>query len=212
MIELLLVGVVALLVIAAASVGGPRLGIAAPLVLVAIGVAASFLPVFDSTHIEPEWILEGVLPPLLYSSAVSMPDDELPARVRAISGLSVVLVDRHLARARRVLHAGDPRARVRLGCRARRDRQPDRRCGDFDHQADGPSPSGSSRSSTVRACSTTRPRWCCCAPRSSRPRRRSRSRVPSAHSPTRWSSRWPSAGQSAGSTSHVRAPRDRRRP
>lgn len=92
MIELLLVGVVALLVIAAASVGGPRLGIAAPLVLVAIGVAASFLPVFDSTHIEPEWILEGLLPPLLYSSAVSMPTMNFRRELQAISGLSVVLV------------------------------------------------------------------------------------------------------------------------
>ena len=73
MTELLVVIVTALVVIAAATVVGPRLGIAAPLVLVAIGVGASFLPVFASVHIEPEWILAGVLPPLLYSAAVSMP-------------------------------------------------------------------------------------------------------------------------------------------
>jgi NhaP-type Na+/H+ or K+/H+ antiporter len=90
--ELLVVGVTAVLVIAAATVVGPRLGIAAPLVLVAIGVAASFLPVFSSTHIEPEWILEGVLPPLLYSSAVSMPGMNFRREFGAISGLSVLLV------------------------------------------------------------------------------------------------------------------------
>ena len=84
--------VTALVVIAAATVAGPRLGIAAPLVLVAIGVGASFLPVFAAVHIEPEWILEGVLPPLLYSSAVSMPAMSFRREFGAISGLSVVLV------------------------------------------------------------------------------------------------------------------------
>ena len=92
MTEVLVVLVTAFVVIAAAAVFGPRLGIAAPLVLVAIGVAASFLPVFASTHIEPEWILEGVLPPLLYSSAVSMPAMNFRREFGAISGLSVLLV------------------------------------------------------------------------------------------------------------------------
>lgn len=92
MTELLVVIVTALVVIAAATVVGPRLGIASPLVLVAIGVAASFLPVFSSTHIDPEWILEGVLPPLLYSSAVSMPAINFRREFGAISGLSVLLV------------------------------------------------------------------------------------------------------------------------
>jgi len=90
--ELLVVIVSGLLVIAAATVFGPRLGVAAPLVLVAIGVAASFLPAFGSVEIEPEWILEGVLPPLLYSSAVSMPTMNFRREFGAISGLSVVLV------------------------------------------------------------------------------------------------------------------------
>ncbi|WP_306211125.1 cation:proton antiporter [Actinoplanes sp. RD1] len=92
MTELLVVMVTGLVVIAAATVAGPRLGIAAPLVLVTIGVGASFLPVFGSAHIEPEWILEGVLPPLLYSSAVSMPAMNFRREFGAISGLSVALV------------------------------------------------------------------------------------------------------------------------
>ncbi|WP_369375417.1 cation:proton antiporter [Promicromonospora sp. Populi] len=92
MTEPLVVIVTALVAIAAATVAGPRLGIAAPLVLVGIGVAASFLPVFESTHIEPEWILEGVLPPLLYSAAVSMPAMNFRREFGAISGLSVLLV------------------------------------------------------------------------------------------------------------------------
>ena len=84
--------VAALVVIAAATVVGPRLGIASPLVLVAIGVAASFLPTFPATHIEPQWVLSGVLPPLLYSSAVSMPTMNFRREFGAISGLSVLLV------------------------------------------------------------------------------------------------------------------------
>jgi CPA1 family monovalent cation:H+ antiporter len=90
--ELLVVFVAALVVIAASAVVGPRIGIASPLVLVAIGVGASFLPMFASVEIEPEWILEGILPPLLYSSAVSMPAMNFRREFGAISGLSVVLV------------------------------------------------------------------------------------------------------------------------
>ncbi|MFC4241745.1 cation:proton antiporter [Gryllotalpicola reticulitermitis] len=92
MTELLVVLVIAFLVIAASTVLGPRLGIASPLVLVVVGVAASFLPAFSSVHIEPDWILEGILPPLLYSSAVSMPAMNFRREFGAISSLSIVLV------------------------------------------------------------------------------------------------------------------------
>jgi NhaP-type Na+/H+ or K+/H+ antiporter len=92
MTEFLVVIVVALVAIAAATVVAPRIGIAAPLVLVTIGVAASFLPVFATVFIEPEWILAGILPPLLYSSAVSMPAMNFRREFGAISGLSVLLV------------------------------------------------------------------------------------------------------------------------
>jgi CPA1 family monovalent cation:H+ antiporter len=88
----LLVIVAGFLVIAGATLIAPRLGIAAPLVLVAVGVAASFLPLFAEFDIEPEWILAGILPPLLYSSAVSMPAMNFRREFGAISGLSVALV------------------------------------------------------------------------------------------------------------------------
>jgi monovalent cation/hydrogen antiporter len=95
MTEILVIIVTGFVVIAAATVVGRRLGIASPLVLVALGVAASFLPFFSTLHIEPEWILEGVLPPLLYSSAVSMPTMNFRREFGAISGLSVVAAPRH---------------------------------------------------------------------------------------------------------------------
>ncbi len=90
--ELLIVMVTGFLVIAATTVVGRRVGIASPLLLVVIGVAVSFLPMFGAAHIEPEWILEGVLPPLLYSSAVSMPTMNFRREFGAIGGLSVILI------------------------------------------------------------------------------------------------------------------------
>lgn len=93
MTELLIVMVVALVVIAGATLVGPRLGVASPLVLVAIGVVASLVvPAFDSVQIDPDLILIGVLPPLLYSAAVSLPTMNFRREFGAISGLSVVLV------------------------------------------------------------------------------------------------------------------------
>lgn len=92
MVEVLVVMVIGLLLIALSAVAGPRIGVASPLLLVAIGVGASFLPLFTDFAIEPEWILEGLLPPLLYSSAVSMPAMNFRREFRAIGGLSVVLV------------------------------------------------------------------------------------------------------------------------
>lgn len=87
-----MVMVLGLVIIALATAVGPRLGIAAPLVLVVVGVAVSFVPAIGSITIEPEWILAGVLPPLLYSSAVSMPSMNFRREFGAISGLSVLLV------------------------------------------------------------------------------------------------------------------------
>ena len=90
--EPLIVIVAGLLVIAGAAAIGPRLGVAAPLLLVLAGIGASLLPFVPAVHVEPEWVLAGVLPPLLYSAAVSMPTMDFRREFRAISGLSVVLV------------------------------------------------------------------------------------------------------------------------
>ncbi|SFR79323.1 monovalent cation:H+ antiporter, CPA1 family [Agromyces sp. CF514] len=90
--ELLIVAVLGLLGIAAAAVFGPRLGVAAPLLLVIVGLFASLLPFVPDVEIDPEWILAGVLPPLLYSASVSMPAMEFRREFSAIGGLSVGLV------------------------------------------------------------------------------------------------------------------------
>ena len=71
---------------------GQRLGIASPLLLVAIGLGVSLLPFYPAWAPNPEWILAGVLPPLLYSSAVSLPAVEFRRDIRPISLLAVGLV------------------------------------------------------------------------------------------------------------------------
>jgi monovalent cation/hydrogen antiporter len=53
MVELLIVVVIGLLAISAAATLGPRLGFAAPLLLVAAGIGASLLPFVPEVHIEP---------------------------------------------------------------------------------------------------------------------------------------------------------------
>jgi monovalent cation/hydrogen antiporter len=90
--EILVVLVAGLLLIAAATTLGRRLRVAPPLVLTAVGVLLALLPFVPNVEIEPELILVAVLPPLLYSAAVSMPPMEFRREFSAIGGLSVVLV------------------------------------------------------------------------------------------------------------------------
>ena len=84
--------VVALLVVAAAAGFGPRIRIPAPLILVAVGIGISLLPFVPDLPVNPQIVLLGVLPPLLYASSVSMPTGDLRREFGAVSVLSVVLV------------------------------------------------------------------------------------------------------------------------
>ncbi|MDF2581261.1 cation:proton antiporter [Microbacterium arborescens] len=85
----LILGVVA---IALSTSLSKRLGVAGPLILVAVGLAASWLPILDDFEVDPELILVGVLPPLLYAAAVRLPAVEFRRDLPSISGLAVALV------------------------------------------------------------------------------------------------------------------------
>lgn len=89
---LTLAGVVAVLAIVAVSVFSARLGVAAPLLLVAVGTGLSFIPGFPRLEFAPELILAGVLPPLLYSAAVNMPAQDFRRNFKPITALAVLLV------------------------------------------------------------------------------------------------------------------------
>lgn len=80
------------LVVALTARVAPRIKVAGPLLLVLIGIVASYLPFLPDITVDPEWILVGVLPPLLYSAAVSLPAVEFRRDLLPIAGLAVVLV------------------------------------------------------------------------------------------------------------------------
>lgn len=90
--EILLISGAALAIMIAASVFSRRTGIATPLLLVALGIGATYLPPTPAIHVEPELVLAGVLPPLLYASAVQLPVLDLRRNFSLIAWLSVVMV------------------------------------------------------------------------------------------------------------------------
>jgi monovalent cation/hydrogen antiporter len=90
--ELTLIAVIGVASIVAVAVLAERIGIAAPLILVVVGIGLSFLPGVPRIEVGPEPILAGVLPPLLYATAVHMPAHDFRRDVKAIGGLAVLLV------------------------------------------------------------------------------------------------------------------------
>lgn len=90
--DLLLVILIGVIAVAVVTALAERLGVAGPLLLVALGLAIGLLPFIEVPEIDPEWILVGVLPPLLYASAVRLPAIEFRRDLAPISGLAVVLV------------------------------------------------------------------------------------------------------------------------
>lgn len=91
-VELFALIVAAVLVIVFANSLSARIGVAGPLILVAIGVGISLIPAVAAVAVPPQLILVGVLPPLLFSAAVSAPAIEFRRDLTAIGGLSVLLV------------------------------------------------------------------------------------------------------------------------
>ena len=92
MLEMLVWGVALFALVAAAGVLGPRIGVADPLLLVMAGLLIGVLPMVPDVVVQPDLVLEVLLPPLLYAAAVSLPPMGLRREFTAISGLSVALV------------------------------------------------------------------------------------------------------------------------
>lgn len=84
----LVIGIVA---VVAAGAFSKRFRIAAPLLLILIGVGVSFIPGAPS-YVPHELILMGFLPPILYSAALNVPLTEFRRNFRSITALSVALV------------------------------------------------------------------------------------------------------------------------
>lgn len=90
-LELAVFGVAAVLIIVAVAAIAPRLGVAAPILLVLVGIGVGYLPGVPDFEFPPELILTIVLPPILYSAAVNVPLTDFRRNLRSITGLSVLL-------------------------------------------------------------------------------------------------------------------------
>ncbi|OUE08558.1 Sodium, potassium, lithium and rubidium/H(+) antiporter [Clavibacter michiganensis] len=69
-----------------------RAGWSAPVALVAVGAALSFVPGVPQIEIEPDAVLYGLLPPLLFAAAIRTPLADIRARRDSIVVLSVGVV------------------------------------------------------------------------------------------------------------------------
>src|SRR5215210_1839499 len=79
------------LVMAVAVVAGAakRLGFSPPLVLVVIGFAAALVPGVPDYELDPDVVLLGLLPPLLYAAAIRTSLLDVRANYQAIGVLAV---------------------------------------------------------------------------------------------------------------------------
>ncbi|MEZ5190824.1 MAG: cation:proton antiporter [Schumannella sp.] len=87
-----LVAVLGVVVVVVTAAFSRRLGVAAPLLLVLVGIGYSYIPGVPQIEVEPDIILMGVLPPLLYAAAINVPVVDFRRNFASISALSVVLV------------------------------------------------------------------------------------------------------------------------
>jgi monovalent cation/hydrogen antiporter len=90
--ELTVIAIVSVVAIVAVAAVSQRIAVAAPLSLVVVDIGLSFLPGLPKIQVDPEWILAGALPPLLYATAVHMPAHDFRRDFKAIAGLAVLLV------------------------------------------------------------------------------------------------------------------------
>jgi CPA1 family monovalent cation:H+ antiporter len=84
------VALVAISVVGAAL--ARRLGFVAPLVLLVAGLGLSYVPGLPEVHIEPELVLIGILPPLLYVAALQTSVPAFRRALRPILMLAIGLV------------------------------------------------------------------------------------------------------------------------
>nr|WP_283774942.1 Na+/H+ antiporter [Brachybacterium equifaecis] len=69
-----------------------RLRLPAPMVLIALGVIGSFLPFVPEIGLSPDFVLFGLLPPLLYATALQNSIIDIRANLTNVALLSIALV------------------------------------------------------------------------------------------------------------------------
>ena len=91
-VEIAILLVLLAIVVIAGEALSERLGAPAPLLLTVIGIALSFVPGVPELHLDPEIVLVGLLPPLLYTASLSTSLVDLKANGRPILLLSVAAI------------------------------------------------------------------------------------------------------------------------
>jgi CPA1 family monovalent cation:H+ antiporter len=91
-VELVTTLVALVVTVLAATAVSRRLDFSAPLTLIVVGVVGSYLPFVPEVRLDPEVVLFGLLPPLLYAAALQTSLVDFNANRRAILLLSVGLV------------------------------------------------------------------------------------------------------------------------
>ncbi len=91
-VEIALLLVVLAVGVLAVTAVAERIGIPAPLVLIVAGVVASYVPGVPEITLEPDVVLLGLLPPLLYATAIQTSLVDFNANRRSILLLSVGLI------------------------------------------------------------------------------------------------------------------------
>lgn len=89
-IAFLLVGIT--VIVLAGTALSERLRLPAPMVLMALGVVGSYLPFVPHIELSPELVLMGLLPPLLYASALQTSIIDIRANLVSVILLSVAAV------------------------------------------------------------------------------------------------------------------------
>jgi CPA1 family monovalent cation:H+ antiporter len=92
-------------IVVAVSSAARRLGVPGPIALVVVGLALSVVPGFPVLRLDPEFVIIGVLPPLLYVAALETSVPAFKHNLRPILQLAIGLVLFTTAAVGLVLHA-----------------------------------------------------------------------------------------------------------
>lgn len=92
MTQTLIIALSALAIIALSEPLSEKLRLATPVILLVIGGALSFLPQFAGFEVDPDLIIEVILPPLLFATAVNTPVQDFRRNLSAITSLAFLLV------------------------------------------------------------------------------------------------------------------------
>lgn len=84
-----LVVILGVVVIGAGSVVAPRIRVPLPLLLVVVGVLLALIPAFPRVELDPDIVLGGLLPPLLYAAAFQTSFVDLKRTIVGVVALAV---------------------------------------------------------------------------------------------------------------------------